>query len=248
MSTTSYSSLLTFIVLFLCTSIGKATNNTSIFLHKTTEQHSTIGKTEQDTLQKKKTLITPLEKGTAVEKDTISLLQENKTPLKMTKKKWLPNSGKAAWLAAVFPGGGQIYNRKYWKLPIVYGGLMGCAYALSWNNKMYTDYSRAYLDIMDDNSSTNSYLNYLPDNFDITGKEDQYQTIFKKRKDFYRRNRDLSIFAFIGVYVLSIVDAYVDAELSNFDITKDLGVKIEPAIITNQQTNKTFGMQCSITF
>ena len=63
---------------------------------------------------------------------------------------WIPNPSKATWLAVVFPGGGQIYNRKFWKLPIIYGGFAGCAYALSWNGKMYKDYSQAYLDIMDD--------------------------------------------------------------------------------------------------
>lgn len=61
-------------------------------------------------------------------------------------KRWVPNPTKATWLALVIPGGGQIYNRKYWKLPIFYGGFAGCAYALTWNGKMYKDYSAAYKD------------------------------------------------------------------------------------------------------
>ena len=61
----------------------------------------------------------------------------------INKKIFIPNPTKATWLAVVFPGGGQIYNRKYWKLPIIYGGFAGCAYALSWNGKMYKDYSQA---------------------------------------------------------------------------------------------------------
>ena len=73
------------------------------------------------------------------------------------KKRFIPNSNKATWLALALPGAGQIYNRKYWKLPIVYGGFVGCAYALNWNNKMYKDYSQAYLDIMDDDPNTKSY-------------------------------------------------------------------------------------------
>ena len=52
---------------------------------------------------------------------------------------WKPNPKRALWLALVIPGGGQIYNRKYWKLPLVYGGFMGCLYAMSWNNSMYKD-------------------------------------------------------------------------------------------------------------
>lgn len=128
---------------------------------------------------------------------------------------------------------------------------MGCAYALNWNNKMYKDYSQAYLDIMDDDANTNSFNDFLPPNYNITGQEDRFKEIFRKRKDIYRRQRDLSIFAFIGVYLLSVIDAYVDAELSDFDISKDIGMKIEPAIFNNDRKGNNFnavGLQCSIKF
>ena len=138
----------------------------------------------------------------------------------------MPNPTKATWLAVVFPGGGQIYNRKYWKLPIIYGGFAGCAYALSWNGKMYKDYAKAYLDIMDSNPNTKSYEDLLPPNAQYN--EEQLKNTLKRRKDSFRRFRDLSIFAFIGVYLISIIDAYVDAELSNFDISPDLSMKLEP--------------------
>mgnify|MGYP003542011717 FL=1 len=166
------------------------------------------------------------------------------------KKRFIPNSNRSVWLAMAFPGAGQIYNRKYWKLPIVYGGFVGCAYALSWNNKMYKDYSQAYLDIMDDDPKTNSYQDFLPPSYNISGEEERFKEIFRKRKDAYRRQRDLSIFCFIGVYLLSIIDAYVDAELSDFDITKDLGLKVEPTTFSNGN-NKDFnsvGLQCSFNF
>lgn len=165
-------------------------------------------------------------------------------------KRFIPNSNRSVWLALVFPGGGQIYNRKYWKLPIVYGGFVGCTYALSWNNKMYKDYSQAYLDIMDDDPNTKSYEDFLPLNSSIAGQEERFKEIFRKRKDAYRRQRDLSIFAFIGVYLLSVIDAYVDAELSDFDITKDIGLRVEPAVI-NDTRSKNFGsvgLQCSLKF
>ena len=162
-----------------------------------------------------------------------------------------PDPSKATWSALVFPGGGQIYNHKYWKLPIVYGGFLGCAYALNWNNQMYSDYSQAYLDIMDDDPNTASYEDFLPPRYNVEANKDYLTRVFKNRKDNYRRQRDLSIFCFIGVYLLSVVDAYVDAELSNFDITDDLSVQVRPTTIDNRQStlrNQAYGLQCSFSF
>ena len=167
----------------------------------------------------------------------------------MPKKMFVPNPTKATWYAIVFPGGGQIYNRKYWKLPIIYGGFAGCAYALSWNGKMYKDYAQAYMDIMDNNPNTNSYQDLLPPNHNYT--DTQLKDILRKRKDTYRRYRDLSIFAVIGVYLISVIDAYVDAELPNFDISPDLSMRVEPTIINNnplQPGSKSVGVQCSLRF
>ncbi|MFA6832610.1 MAG: DUF5683 domain-containing protein [Bacteroidaceae bacterium] len=186
-----------------------------------------------------------------LEPKAIQQLQSNspKDSLELVKPKklWIPDSGKATWYALVIPGGGQIYNRKYWKLPIIYGGFAGCAYALTWNNKMYKDYSQAYMDIMDTDPTTDSYLDLLPPNSTYTNS--QLQTILKKRKDTYRRYRDLSIFAFIGVYLISVIDAYVDAELSNFDITPDLSMRVEPTIINDRyKSGNSVGVQCSLRF
>ena len=144
---------------------------------------------------------------------------------------WKPDPIRAMWLAMVVPGGGQIYNRKFWKLPIVYGGVVGCIYAVSWNSQMLRDYSQAYQDIMDSDPTTNSHLEMLPLGYDITGREDHFKSVFKRKKDFYRRYRDLSIFCIAGVYLLSIIDAYVDAELSTFDVGTDLSLSISPGII-----------------
>lgn len=180
---------------------------------------------------------------------TIVINQDSLPPVQdLNKKVFIPNPTRATWLAVVFPGGGQIYNRKYWKLPIIYGGFAGCAYALNWNGKMYKDYSQAYLDIMDSNPNTKSYEDLLPPNANYN--EEQLKNTIKKRKDMFRRYRDLSIFAFIGVYIISIIDAYVDAELSNFDISPDLSMKVEPAIINNQfnSNKKSVGLQCVLRF
>lgn len=170
---------------------------------------------------------------------------------------WRPDSKKALWLALVLPGAGQIYNRKYWKLPLVYGGFVGCAYAMRWNNMMYKDYSQAYLDIMDDDPNTQSYNQFLH----LGNKVDEsnleyYKNTFKKRKDRYRKWRDLSLFSMIGVYLLSVVDAYVDASLSEFDISKDLSLRVTPAsmkasgqgMARNPLETGAWGVQCALNF
>ena len=167
---------------------------------------------------------------------------------------WKPNPQRALWLALVLPGAGQIYNRKYWKLPIFYGGFMGCIYALSWNNMMYKDYSQAYLDLMDTDESTNSYNKFLHLGVKITkDNEERYKEIFKGRKDKYRRWRDMSIFVMIGVYALSVIDAYVDAELSEFDISKDLSLEVHPTVISNHSggsplQGQSIGLSCFLNF
>ena len=189
-----------------------------------------------------------------LEMTSAPVLKESEVPADSLKKEidqkiWVPNPTKATWLALVIPGGGQIYNRKYWKLPIFYGGFAGCAYALTWNSKMYKDYSTAYKDAMNGNMQSSSITDLLPPGYKIS--ETQLKELLRKRKDTYRRYRDLSIFAFIGVYLLSVIDAYVDAELSNFDITPDPSMKVEPAVIDNRidnSSNRSVGLQCSFRF
>ena len=180
------------------------------------------------------------------------------TPQKHKEKRdwntWRPNPKRAMWLAIVLPGAGQIYNRKYWKLPLVYGGFVGCIYAMQWNNMMFRDYSKAYQDIMDTDPTTQSYNQFLHLGTRITDEnKTQYQNIFKSRKDKYRRWRDLSFFCLLGVYALSIVDAYVDASLSEFDISDDLSLRVEPAVMNSPATGMAFkpsaiGLHCSLTF
>ena len=189
-----------------------------------------------------------------LEMTSAPVLKESEVPADSLKKEidqkiWVPNPTKATWLALVIPGGGQIYNRKYWKLPIFYGGFAGCAYALTWNSKMNKDYTTAYKDAMNGNMQSSSITDLLPPGYKIS--ETQLKELLRKRKDTYRRYRDLSIFAFIGVYLLSVIDAYVDAELSNFDITPDLSMKVEPAVIDNRinnSSNRSVGLQCSFRF
>lgn len=168
---------------------------------------------------------------------------------------WKPESKRALWLALVLPGAGQIYNRKYWKLPIFYGGFVGCAYALRWNNMMYRDYSQAYLDIMDDDPNTQSYNQFLHLGTKITSaNQAQWQEVFRKRKDRYRRWRDMSFFVMVGVYALSVIDAYVDASLSEFDISPNLSFHFSPAIMNSSENSLSLfskpaiGLQCGFAF
>ncbi|MBQ0047486.1 MAG: hypothetical protein KBT33_08265 [Prevotellaceae bacterium] len=172
------------------------------------------------------------------------------------KGRFIPDPKKAMWLAVVFPGGGQIYNRKYWKLPLIYGGFLGCVYAMTWNNTMYRDYSQAYIDIMDSDENTKSYENFLPPSYDVNANMERLKTLFQRKKNYYRRFRDLSMFCMIGVYALSIVDAYVDAEMSSFDISHDLSMKVKPTIINDRysamrasgMSPQSYGFQCSLSF
>ena len=167
---------------------------------------------------------------------------------------WQPDPKRAMWLAIVLPGAGQIYNQKYWKLPIIYGGFLGCAYAMRWNNQMYHDYSQAYLDIMDDDPNTQSYNQFLHLGQRIeSNNEERFKQLFKKRKDYYRRYRDMSFFIMVGVYALSVIDAYVDASLAQFDISDDLSFRVAPSVINTQYSNNPLksgglGLQCSLTF
>ena len=136
----------------------------------------------------------------------------------------------------------------------MYGGFVGCLYALRWNNQMYKDYSQAYIDIMDNDPQTKSYESFLHLGTQVTQDNlARYQTVFKQRKDKYRKWRDMSIFSLVAVYALSVIDAYVDASLSEFDISKDLSLKVSPTVINNKNERNplkanALGVQCSFTF
>ena len=169
--------------------------------------------------------------------------------INLKKTDWEPEPRLAVWFSLLFPGGGQIYNRKYWKLPIVYGGYVGCIYALTWNQSTYMDYQNAYVDIMDDDPNTKSYEDFLPPHYEIdTSLEDWLKDVFKQRKNKYRRYRDLSIFAFAGMYIVAAIDAYVDAELSHFDISSDLSLRVEPNIMIDHRGAPSAGFSLAFNF
>ena len=161
-----------------------------------------------------------------------------------------PDPNRAVWLSALCPGLGQSYNRRYWKLPIVVGGFLGLTYATTWNNNMLNDYTKAYGDAMDSDPNTKSYMDlYPPTPREEDINMDWLKRVLKSKKDFYRRNRDLCIISMVGLYLLCMVDAYVDASLANFDITPDLSMKVKPAVIEPQLGKlPAVGLQCAVSF
>ena len=176
--------------------------------------------------------------------------------IQLAPEKFKPNSKKATIYAAIFPGLGQIYNRKYWKLPLVYGSFIGCAYAINWNGSQYNGYKRAYRDLIDDDPDSNSWYDYRygsylrvePDNWTVEMKRSFGETL-KRVRDFHRRNRDLSYIVSVGVYAIWIIDAYVDAQLFDFDISPDLSMRVEPVLFNSTACNsRSFGMQLSFSF
>lgn len=170
---------------------------------------------------------------------------------------WKPDPTRAVWLGALVPGMGQIYNRSYWKLPIVYGGFMGCAYAITWNTTRYTGYKNAYRDLyydMRDGTVTEdpskSYIAILPEGYTIErmGGVDTYSTRLNDWQNSSRRYRDISILATVIVYALTLVDAYVDAQLFDFDISTDLSLNVSPQLYYDLQNQRTAEVKVAISF
>ncbi len=164
-----------------------------------------------------------------------------------------PTPRKAVIYSALFPGMGQVYNRKYWKLPILYGGFVGFTYAITWNNGLYRDYLGAYQDIMDSNPETNDWHNLLPYGRDSDTIDQKWFTdVLQKRKDYYRYYRDLSIIGTVALYMLAMVDAYVDAQLFDFNMSTDLSMRVAPAVLREQQSGmlaaSSYGLQLSFNF
>ena len=149
-----------------------------------------------------------------------------------------PKPAKAVWMAALIPGGGQIYNRKYWKLPIVYGGFLGLVYGYNWNQRYYKTYQNAYRDLMTESPNA-SYLSFLPGR--TLQQKQEYakshtsylESTFKRKKNTYRNWRDYCVVGMLGVYLVSIVDAYVDAALYHFDVSPELDACNNPTMMVS---------------
>ncbi len=128
----------------------------------------------------------------------------------------------ATILSTACPGLGQIYNKKYWKAPIIYTALGSTIYYYIDNNTKYKNYKKAYIDRNDDNPLTiDNYSNYTNSNL-IT------------LQDYYRNSRDISGLLLLLVYILNIVDASVDAHLAQYNINDDLSLNFQPKTNPNK--------------
>lgn len=163
-----------------------------------------------------------------------------------------PDAQKAVWLAAVVPGLGQIYNRQYWKVPIIYGGTLGLVYGITWNDRMYVDYRKGYVDLMDKDPNTNYFEHLLPSGVVLDNSNSSYYTkIIKTKLDNYRRYRDLCIIGTAVLYLMSIIDAYVDAQMFDYDISPELSLEVAPTLIapsSSYEQDTSVGLSCKLKF
>ena len=160
---------------------------------------------------------------------------------------------KATTLAMICPGAGQIYNKSYWRVPIVVGGFATTIYCIDWNNRGYQRFQKAYrlLAEYEANPDPALYPNGSPDEFN-----GRYSSSFLKNlRNSYRRNRDLCIILTAGLYIVQIVDAHVDAHMRDYDISKDLSVSLSPVVgySYNRMSpysggGATLGMSLGLTF
>ncbi|MCW3072848.1 MAG: hypothetical protein JWO44_2738 [Bacteroidetes bacterium] len=178
-----------------------------------------------DTIRKTDTVFT------ALPHDTVKAAVK-KEPVKYHSPK------KAATFSAIVPGAGQVYNKKYWKLPIIYGGFAGLAYSFQFNQSRYVKYRDALKTRLDDDASTvDPYIDIYND--------DQLTTLYQG----YHRYRDLTVIGGVALYLLNIVDAAVDAHLFTFNVSDDLSLNIHPALINTAGKNQyTTGIGFNIKF
>lgn len=154
-----------------------------------------------------------------------------------------PHSPKRASIySAVLPGLGQVYNKAYWKVPVIYTGLAAGVYFIVDNNDQYQDFRSAY---------NSRFVN--GEEIDAADYTDKYQTTSSssllKLQEFYRNQRDFATIITVGIYLINIVDAAVDAHLFHFDVSEDLSMNVQPILYpTNRFESQTAGFSLSLHF
>lgn len=202
-------------------------------------------------------LLAPLTLSTSLDLSSPISYADVEVGREATPSAWKPNSTYAL-LWSILPGGGQIYNRKYWKVPIVWGALTTALYAINWNQRLYSEYHAAYRDLKSEDPSQNTaWLAFAPRG---TKPEDyaqmgQLSSTLQRGNDYFRRYRDLSIVVGVLLYGLSMLDAYVDAELYTFDISPELSMRVSPIVLSPMPslapaTPSAYqvGLACSLSF
>ena len=169
--------------------------------------------------------------------------QDTVTIAKPVKQKFKPETLKATMMAVSFPGLGQIYNRKLWKIPVVYAGFGALIYSAGLNSKNYNLYMKAYQDFTDLIPQTQSYTRLIlsdPATYDPVlhpktyslSTYSYYKDAMLRMVDYYKRYRDLSYIGITGWYLISILDANVDASLFNYDVSPNLNLTLVPIQMT----------------
>ena len=130
---------------------------------------------------------------------------------------------KAGLYSSLLPGLGQVYTQNYWKIPIIYAGLITSAYYIKESNNLYQIYSSTYLNRLEGDNSDQFYGQYS--NYDLT-----------VLINYHRRNREISILCFVGTYILNIIDASVSAHLFNYDVSDNLSLHIQPIYFQRANT------------
>jgi len=172
-----------------------------------------------------------------VERDTVVMEEPDTVAIKSYAKRFSPR--KAILYAAIVPGLGQVYNKKYWKLPLVYGGFYAIGYYINSYNNLYTEYKGYLFDNLEKGLRGEN-----DENTEIQLTTGQLRTIVDKA----RRERDFMIILMGGMYVLQMIDAHVDSHLKEFDVNPRLQVSIEPAIQQDAWTGRTTGVALVIRF
>jgi hypothetical protein len=185
--------------------------------------------------------------------DSLGLLEtlaDTADSLVLPPGKFRPVPKKATIFAIAFPGGGQIYNRDYWKLPLVYGAFGGAVYAIRWNTVRYQDFLTGYKSFFDLTSGkprtdVTTVPVYLRDR-----KETRELTLdqIRRGRTAYRRYRDYSYVIAAATYALAAVEANVAAHLKNFDISEDLSLRLEPSLYQPNTPGLTAGVRVVMSF
>jgi hypothetical protein len=187
-------------------------------------------------------------KAQLVEADTIAAVEE----IQDVDSVVVHSPRKATIYSAILPGLGQAYNKKYWKIPLIYIGFGTIGYFVHWNNDKYQLFKTGYQHLTDGNPETQDYLkieavrrnNY---NLDDPNQFNNLRTGLVRQQDYFRRNRDLLIISVLGFYGLNIIDASVDAHLFDFDISDDLTMNWAPSMV-NMDTNMVYSINISFNF
>ncbi len=145
-----------------------------------------------------------------------------------------PNT--AALYSAALPGLGQAYNKKYWKIPLIYGGGLVIGYFINFNHRLYKQYRDGLIAIIDQDDRTQPFDPSLDQKF------------YQRNVDYWRRNRDLLMIGTLLFYAMNIIDAHVDAHLELFTIDDDISLNLEPSLNQTAMQTNVIGLSLKLRF